>query len=81
MDYSSLVSKGMLRSKRPSSPFNKLYGADLVLSPEMKSTGEVMGISRNFGISFAKSQWLREINSNLREPVFLSFIEMDKATN
>ncbi len=37
-------------------PFHKLYGADLVLSPEMKSTGEVMGISSNFGVSFAKAQ-------------------------
>ncbi|MDO8453194.1 MAG: carbamoyl-phosphate synthase large subunit, partial [Sulfurimonas sp.] len=37
-------------------PFHKLYGADLTLSPEMKSTGEVMGISSNFGISFAKAQ-------------------------
>ena len=37
-------------------PFNKLSGADLLLSPEMKSTGEVMGISSNFGDAFARSQ-------------------------
>jgi carbamoyl-phosphate synthase large subunit len=37
-------------------PFNKLHGADSILSPEMKSTGEVMGISDCFAISFAKSQ-------------------------
>lgn len=37
-------------------PFNKLQGADLILGPEMKSTGEVMGISENFAKSFAKSQ-------------------------
>jgi carbamoyl-phosphate synthase large subunit len=37
-------------------PFNKLGGADLILGPEMKSTGEVMGISSNFGSAFAKAQ-------------------------
>jgi len=37
-------------------PFNKLQGSDVSLGPEMKSTGEVMGISDDFGVSFAKSQ-------------------------
>ena len=37
-------------------PFNKLDGVDLILGPEMKSTGEVMGIDKNFLSSFAKSQ-------------------------
>ncbi len=59
-------------------PFHKLYGADLTLSPEMKSTGEVMGISSNFGISFAKAQ----ISAGNKIPTsgtcFLSFIDMDK---
>ena len=36
-------------------PFNKLSGADLILGPEMKSTGEVMGISEGFAKSFAKA--------------------------
>jgi carbamoyl-phosphate synthase large subunit len=59
-------------------PFNKLYGADLVLSPEMKSTGEVMGISESFGISFAKSQMAAGNNIPTKGTCFLSFIEMDK---
>jgi len=59
-------------------PFNKLYGADLVLSPEMKSTGEVMGISSNFGISFAKSQMAAGNNIPTGGTCFLSFIDMDK---
>ena len=59
-------------------PFNKLYGADLVLSPEMKSTGEVMGISANFGISFAKSQMAAGNIIPTEGTCFLSFIEMDK---
>jgi carbamoyl-phosphate synthase large subunit len=60
-------------------PFNKLYGADLVLSPEMKSTGEVMGISSNFGISFAKSQMAAGNIIPTSGTCFLSFIDMDKA--
>ena len=37
-------------------PFNKFPNVDVLLGPEMKSTGEVMGIDENFGLSFAKSQ-------------------------
>ncbi|MBQ2431374.1 MAG: ATP-grasp domain-containing protein, partial [Campylobacter sp.] len=59
-------------------PFNKLTGADLILGPEMKSTGEVMGIGENFAKSFAKSQ----IAANNVLPsdglVFLSLAEHDK---
>ena len=37
-------------------PFRKFVGVDIVLGPEMRSTGEVMGISKRFSIAFAKSQ-------------------------
>jgi carbamoyl-phosphate synthase large subunit len=37
-------------------PFNKFPGVDVLLGPEMKSTGEVMGIDQDFGWAFAKSQ-------------------------
>ena len=37
-------------------PFNKFHGVDIVLGPEMRSTGEVMGISPRFSMAFAKSQ-------------------------
>ncbi len=37
-------------------PFNKFPGAEIILGPEMKSTGEVMGIDKDFGIAFAKAQ-------------------------
>jgi carbamoyl-phosphate synthase large subunit len=37
-------------------PFNKLPGVDLLLGPEMRSTGEVMGIADSFGMAFAKAQ-------------------------
>jgi carbamoyl-phosphate synthase large subunit len=70
--------KGHVAIKEAVFPFNKLYGADLVLSPEMKSTGEVMGISSNFGISFAKSQLAAGNKIPTAGTCFLSFIEMDK---
>ncbi len=59
-------------------PFHKLYGADLVLSPEMKSTGEVMGVGYNFGISFAKAQMAAGNHIATEGTCFLSFIDMDK---
>ncbi|MBU0721480.1 carbamoyl-phosphate synthase large subunit [bacterium] len=59
-------------------PFHKLYGADLVLSPEMKSTGEVMGISSNFGISFAKAQLAAGNKIPKSGTCFLSFVDTDK---
>ncbi len=59
-------------------PFNKLPGSDLILGPEMKSTGEVMGISDNFGMSFAKSQFASKNNIPLQGKLFLSLTEIDK---
>jgi len=41
--------------KAPVFPFLKFPGSDILLGPEMKSTGEVMGISKNFGAAFAKA--------------------------
>ncbi len=59
-------------------PFNKLPGSDLILGPEMKSTGEVMGISDNFGMSFAKSQFASKNNIPLSGKLFLSLTGNDK---
>ena len=59
-------------------PFNKLIGADLILGPEMKSTGEVMGISDSFGISFAKSQIAAKNRLTLEGNLFLSLTDYDK---
>ncbi|MCU1351180.1 MAG: carbamoyl-phosphate synthase large subunit, partial [Acidimicrobiales bacterium] len=59
-------------------PFNRFPDADRVLGPEMRSTGEVMGIDRSFGLAFAKSQ----IAAGDRLPeggcVFLSLAPRDK---
>ena len=59
-------------------PFNRFPDADTLLGPEMRSTGEVMGIDRTFGLAFAKSQ----IAAGDRLPdggtVFLSLADRDK---
>ncbi|WP_201352792.1 carbamoyl-phosphate synthase large subunit [Hydrogenimonas urashimensis] len=59
-------------------PFNKLTGSDLILGPEMKSTGEVMGISRTFGISFAKSQFASKNRIPTSGTLFMSLTDHDK---
>lgn len=60
-------------------PFNKLQGADLILGPEMKSTGEVMGISKNFPASFAKSQIASSNVLPKSGTVFISLVDIDKS--
>ena len=70
--------KGHVSVKEAVFPFHKLIGADLVLSPEMKSTGEVMGISSNFGISFAKAQLSAGNKIPTSGTCFLSFVDSDK---
>ncbi|WP_026803774.1 carbamoyl-phosphate synthase large subunit [Aliarcobacter lanthieri] len=59
-------------------PFNKLVGADLLLSPEMKSTGEVMGIADNFAMAFAKSQSAAKNSLPKSGKVFISLCDLDK---
>ena len=59
-------------------PFNKLPGADLILGPEMKSTGEVMGISESFGESFAKAQAAAKNFLPTSGKVFISLTDLDK---
>ena len=70
--------KGHVAVKEAVFPFNKLPGSDLILGPEMKSTGEVMGISDNFGMSFAKSQFASQNNIPLEGKLFISLTENDK---
>ncbi len=59
-------------------PFKKLGGADLILGPEMKSTGEVMGISETFPHSFAKSQEASDNALPLDGTIFISLTNNDK---
>ncbi|MFN8094038.1 MAG: carbamoyl-phosphate synthase large subunit [Vicinamibacteria bacterium] len=60
-------------------PFLKFQGADILLGPEMKSTGEVMGISNDFGIAFAKSQQAAGFRIPTSGSVFVSVNDFDKA--
>jgi carbamoyl-phosphate synthase large subunit len=59
-------------------PFLKFPGADILLGPEMKSTGEVMGISNDFGIAFAKSQQAAGYHIPTSGTVFVSVNDNDK---
>jgi carbamoyl-phosphate synthase large subunit len=59
-------------------PFARFPGVDTVLGPEMKSTGEVMGLDRSFDIAFAKSQIGGGSNLPRRGTVFVSMRDSDK---
>ena len=59
-------------------PFIKFRGVDIVLGPEMRSTGEVMGISPNFSMAFAKSQIAAGAVLPLEGNIFLSFAPQHK---
>ncbi len=61
-------------------PFNKLPGVDLVLGPEMRSTGEVMGIAETFGLAFAKAQTSVDGTLPLEGAVFVTVNDPDKPT-
>jgi len=60
-------------------PFDRFPDVDTVLGPEMRSTGEVMGIDRTFGLAFAKSQIAAGDPLPASGTVFLSLAERDKA--
>ncbi|MFL5535499.1 MAG: carbamoyl phosphate synthase large subunit, partial [Gemmatimonadales bacterium] len=60
-------------------PFNKLHGVDLILGPEMRSTGEVMGIADSFGMAFAKAQISADGALPLEGSVFVTVNDHDKA--
>jgi carbamoyl-phosphate synthase large subunit len=61
-------------------PFNKFAGTDPVLGPEMRSTGEVMGISDSFGWSFAKAQLAASNGLPLEGTILITVNDHDKAT-
>jgi carbamoyl-phosphate synthase large subunit len=65
--------------KSPVFPWGKFPGVDTVLGPEMKSTGEVMGVSDNFGEAFAKAQIAAGQVLPMQGTIFLSVNDHDKA--
>jgi carbamoyl-phosphate synthase large subunit len=66
--------------KSPVFPWNKFPGVDPVLGPEMRSTGEVMGVADNFGEAFAKAQLSAGLVLPQKGTVFFSVNDHDKAT-
>ncbi len=64
--------------KTPVFPFLKLPGTDILLGPEMKSTGEVMGFSEDFGIAFAKAQAAAGNTIPTEGTAFISVNDRDK---
>jgi carbamoyl-phosphate synthase large subunit len=59
-------------------PFSKFPGQDILLGPEMRSTGEVMGIGRDWGMAYAKSQMAAQPALPDKGKVFLSVRDSDK---
>jgi carbamoyl-phosphate synthase large subunit len=82
----SLESQGLTREIVPAHvsvkesvfPFLRFPGVDTLLGPEMKSTGEVMGIDQDFGLAFAKSQIAAGSDLPLAGTVFISVKDPDK---
>jgi carbamoyl-phosphate synthase large subunit len=64
--------------KSPVFPWGKFQGVDPVLGPEMRSTGEVMGVADNFGEAFAKAQTAAGQQLPLKGTVFISVNDHDK---
>ena len=83
----TLVQQGATEERIPSYysvkeavfPFVKFPGVDPLLGPEMKSTGEVMGVGKTFGEAFAKSQRAAGVNLNDSGKVLISIRDADKA--
>ncbi len=87
--FDELRSEGLLRDpvsgqhvsvKEAVLPFNRFPEVDAILGPEMRSTGEVMGIDATFGLAFAKSQMAAGDRLPESGTVFLSLADRDKAS-
>jgi len=82
----SLRRQGLLREPAPDHiavkesvfPFSRFSGVDIILGPEMKSTGEVMGIDRSFGAAFSKAQVAAGQALPSKGSVFISVRNTDK---
>ncbi|MCD4799924.1 MAG: carbamoyl-phosphate synthase large subunit [Methanosarcinales archaeon] len=82
----TLKEQGYLQEPRPGHvsvkevllPFDKLPGADPILSPEMRSTGEVMGVDYSYGLAFFKAELAADNALPLQGKVFMSIRDQDK---
>ena len=69
---------GMVSVKEAVLPFARFAGADSVLGPEMKSTGEVMGIAADFPTAFGKAQAAAGVSLPTEGSVFITVTDTDK---
>ncbi len=72
------ASGGHVAVKEAVLPFSRFPGVDTLLGPEMRSTGEVMGVGSTFGLAFAKSQIAAGTRLPLEGVVFFSLADRDK---
>jgi len=59
-------------------PYNRFPGCEITLGPEMRSTGEVMGIDPNYGLAFYKAEWAAGLRLPREGGVFVSIADPDK---
>ncbi|MEY4190799.1 MAG: carbamoyl-phosphate synthase large subunit, partial [Planctomycetota bacterium] len=79
LNFSNEITPSHYSVKESVFPFNKFPGVDIILGPEMRSTGEVMGIDDSFPMAFAKSQLAASSALPLKGKVFLSVSDRDKS--
>ncbi|NJO40641.1 MAG: carbamoyl-phosphate synthase large subunit [Cyanobacteria bacterium CRU_2_1] len=79
LSYTEEVIPNHISVKEAVLPFSKFPGTDIILGPEMRSTGEVMGIDTDFGKSFAKAELAASQVLPLKGTVFVSMNDRDKA--
>jgi carbamoyl-phosphate synthase large subunit len=72
------VSFGHIAVKEAVLPFSRFPGVDTLLGPEMRSTGEVMGIDRSFGVAFAKAEEAADARLPRTGRIFISVRDRDK---
>ena len=78
LEYTEETIPNHIALKEAVLPFNKFAGTDTLLGPEMRSTGEVMGIDSNFGTAFAKAELGAGQELPLQGTVFVSMNDRDK---
>jgi len=78
LDPWSMRKGGYYSVKESVFPFNRFPGVDILLGPEMRSTGEVMGMDENLGLAFMKSQLAAGMNLPAEGTVFISVNDRDK---
>jgi carbamoyl-phosphate synthase large subunit len=78
LGFTSEITPKFYSVKEAVLPFTRFYGVDILLGPEMKSTGEVMGIDTDLGIAYAKTQIAAGTTLPQKGNVFVSVRDSDK---